>query len=378
MAQSISFTEFDLSQAGHVSCTVTRDGVEDELWFDLPFAGTVAPDLLAAGLATLCGTVFDRVEMDLPLGPDTADVLRGATRSDFAHRPGRDIVRRPGRRHALNFSGGFDSLAARATLPEVELISLDFGGRFARERPLFERFSPHIIKTNLVDLKLNRNGWWFMGIGSVLMRDQLDLGVQSFGLILGGSLPRLVKAPLRQSSQVFPPAPFLRTVNPISGITEVGAMMIAARTHPDILTEILASVAHPGDLKHHRKSLMLEAVASRSGLSLEAPVEHLPTHLPTWGAQFADDLSSIYVAKVLGADRVVNAYAGGIPEGALKLIERTDVEFFERFNPHALAGAALHEDAALASRLISAGLVPYGRSDWHSAVLAVQAILGRE
>lgn len=155
-------------------------------------------------------------------------------------------------------------------------------------------------------------------------------------------------------------------------------MMIAARTHPDILTEILASVAHPGDLKHHRKSLMLEAVASRSGLSLEVPGEHLPTYLPTWGAQFADDLSSIYVAKVLGADRVVNAYAGGIPEGALKLIERTDVEFFERFNPHALARAVPHEDAVLASRLISAGLVPYGRSDWHSAELAVQAILARE
>ena len=377
MAQSISFTEFDLSQAGHVSCTVTREGVEDELWFDLPFAGTVAPDLLAAGLATLCGTVFDRVEMDLPLGPDTAEVIRVATRSELVHRPGRDIVRRKGRQHALNFSGGFDSLAARAVLPDCELISLDFGGRFSRERPLFERFSPHIVKTNLVDLKLNRNGWSFMGIGSILLRDELDLGVVSFGSIQAGSLPRLFTGPSSPSTQAMPSAPFLQVVNPVSGVSEVGAMMITARAHPDALDDILASVAHPGEMKHYRKRLMLEAVSSRLGLTPNLSTERLPTSRPTWGSQFADDLSALYMMKVLGTARVVDVYDGGVPDTVLTMVEKTELTFFERFNPHAFSSLHLEQNAMLSSRLIQLGIVPYERTDWHAASLAMKAIRGQ-
>src|SRR5699024_12658626 len=109
-----------------------------------------------------------------------------------------DVRRRAGFRSALNFSGGFDSLAARVLEPHAELISLDFGGRFSRERKFFERFDPYVLETNLVDIGLNRYAWSFMGIGSLLMRYELQLGAYSFGSIMAGAGSRLAERPLEQ------------------------------------------------------------------------------------------------------------------------------------------------------------------------------------
>lgn len=49
----------------------------------------------------------------------------------------------------LNFSGGFDSLAALYLMPEdTKLVAIDFGGWFEREKEFFKQFHPYTLKTN--------------------------------------------------------------------------------------------------------------------------------------------------------------------------------------------------------------------------------------
>src|SRR5699024_6541660 len=114
------------------------------------------------------------------------------------------------REKVLNFSGGFDSMAALALEPNAHLVSLDFGGRFSRERQFFEKFQPNIIETNLVDLKLNRYSWTFMGIGALLFRDELNISSYAFGSIMAGSATQLVNHPIDQQKQGLPPAQYFK------------------------------------------------------------------------------------------------------------------------------------------------------------------------
>lgn len=374
MAGTIAFTEVDVSDEGEIRCRVHRGDRADELRFRLPHAFAPAPDLVASAFATLCGTGFDRVRIDLPLGPRTRGRLEEALATPLDSGDGTDVDREPGRRHILNFSGGFDSLAARAVLPEADLVSLDFGGRFARERPLFELFRPHIVETNLVDLGLNRNHWSFMGVGAILLRDELDLGTYSFGSVQAGSLPKLFTGPVDQHRTRMAAAPDMRIMNPVSGLCEIGAMMIAVLSEPELPVRVLESVAHPGETKHHRKHLMLRAVAARLGLDLTLPPSTPPRALARWGANFADDLSALYCLSVLGPEAVAGAYDGGIPETVVERITRTDLSFMERFNPHAHAGLPLETRADLHARLIRLGVLPYERTDWLSAATAMKAI----
>ena len=285
MAGTIAFTEVDVSEEGEIRCRVHRGDRADELRFALPHAFAPAPDLVASAFATLCGTGFDRVRIDLPLGPRTRGRLEEALATPIDSGDGTDVDREPGRRHILNFSGGFDSLAARAVLPEADLVSLDFGGRFARERPLFERFRPHIVETNLVDLGLNRNHWSFMGVGAILLRDELDLGTYSFGSVQAGSLPKLFTGPVDQHRTRMAAAPDMRIMNPVSGLCEIGAMTVAVQNEPELPVRVLESVAHPGETKYHRKHLMLRAVAARLGLDLTLPPAAPPRTLSRWGGE---------------------------------------------------------------------------------------------
>ncbi|MDK6689940.1 hypothetical protein QP246_10950, partial [Aerococcus urinae] len=85
--------------------------------------------------------------------------------------------------------GGFDSIAAKELLDpdKTILISLDFGGRFAREAVFFDNFPTLTVRTNLVTEKFHRHSWAFMALGAILASPTLGLDVLSFGSILEAS-----------------------------------------------------------------------------------------------------------------------------------------------------------------------------------------------
>lgn len=375
MENKISFKNIDVSTGGTIRCNVTRDAT-DELYIELPYSYRPSDDLIVAALASLCGTSFDLIEIDLPIGPAQKQALESLTRAKIISKSGNDLRRKPGQRNALNFSGGFDSLAAKAVLGDVDLISLDFGGRFSRERIFFERFNPLVFKTNLTDLKLNSYSWQFMGIGSILLRDELDLEYYSFGSILAGSFPRLFTGPVDQSKFGVGSANALgmRQSNPVAGLTEIATLSIAAKTFPMLMVDALMSVALPGEDKFMRKHQMIQAVSTSLEYPLKFPEIDLGKPRLRWGDSFATDLSSLYVMDVMGVDYVDSSYLGGVPERVASGLQDVDLSFMMRFNPQAYEGVDRSLLGDWYKSFIELGIEPYGRQDWHEAAKAMKLL----
>ncbi|MGP5123007.1 hypothetical protein ACTXJU_08945 [Glutamicibacter ardleyensis] len=375
MAPKISFTDIDVSTDGWLRCNITRETTE-QFRIQLPYSFTPSPDLIAAAYAAICGSAFDEVEIDLPISDSQAKVLESSLNARLTHRRGLDIRRRPGSQRGLNFSGGFDSLAAKEILQESHLISLDFGGRFSRERAFFDRFSPLVFRTNLVSLGLNTYDFQFMGIGAILLRDELQLGSYSFGSIMAGSLNRLFSRPLNQADGGIRVANALgmRLENPVAGLTEIAALYIVAKNSPALLADALMSVALPNEDKFQRKYQMLDAVSADLGLPIRMP--DLPNRNSNiqWGRSFATDLSSLYVIKQMGEEYVAPSYATGIPQQVVDSIHEIDLSFMTRINPHAYAGVRPEVQAAWYGRLIQNGMQPYERQDWFDAATVMKLL----
>lgn len=374
----ISFTDIDVSADGWIRCNVTRETTE-QFRIQLPYSFAPSADLIAAAYASLCGQVFDEVQIDLPLGKNQVANFEALLKAKIIHKPGLDIRHRPGTERGLNFSGGFDSLAAKEILSEAHLISLDFGGNFSREKDFFQRFNPLTFRTNMTALKLNTYAWQFMGIGSILLRDELQLGSYSFGSILAGSLPRIFSHPLDQSTGGIPVANALamKIENPVAGVTEIGALHVVARNNPELLIDALKSVALPNEDKFQRKYQMVEAVSKVLGLPTKMP--EIPNRRSNieWGASFATDLSSLYVAKTLGNDYMVSSYNGGVPENVLAELADIDLSFMLKFNPQAYAGVNPPVLAEWYSSLTKNGITPYDRKDWFEAAKVMKLLRGK-
>lgn len=373
----IYFTDIDVSADGWIRCNVTRETTE-ELRIQLPYSFLPAPDLIAIAFSTLCGNKFDQVEIDLPIGPRLSETLQNVLDAKLIHRAGADVRRRPGNQSALNFSGGFDSLAAKVLLPEAHLISLDFAGRFTRERASFEKFNPFILKTNLISLGLNKYSWAFMGIGTILMRDELHLGSYSFGSIQAGSLPKLFSSPVNQNRFRIAAADGLNMTiaNPVAGISEIGAVDLVLRYFPLAVSDVLLSVAAPGEDKFRRKSQMLQSLAATRGASLGIPTGIQSTPAVSWGEEFARDLASLYVLKTLGADVVASTYLGGIPDSVTKHLPSLTMDFMTRFNPQAYEGVELSALSRWYSTLTVSGILPYERKDWFEIASVMKLLRG--
>ena len=375
MERVIKFKNVDISSQGVISCEVIKE--ETNIFqISLPYSFTPKSDLLASAFCAIAGREFDRIEIELPVGKDLLKRLESHTQAKIISGSGADIRRRKGTATALNFSGGFDSLAASNLLPNAHLISLDFGGRFSRERDYFEEYDPFIFETNLTNLGLNRHSWQFMSIGTILLRDELNLGYYSFGSIMAGSLPRLLESSVDQSRSGVATANDLGMVmrNPVAGISEVAALSLVASTSPEELVRVLKSVALPKEEKYLRKHQMLSAVGKLRNLPVALPEISIAKPRRYWGGNFATDLSSMFVAKILGPEVVGESYLGGIPSEVTSLIEDLSLNFMTRFNPHAYGGVQREVISEWYKEFSLRGIQPFERNDWEEAALVVRAL----
>lgn len=376
MDQRISFRNVDIGADGYIRCGVVRGGEEEEFFIRLPFSYRPRHDLVAAALMAVCGKSFKEIHLDLPVGPLQLHGFEETSQASVTARPGVDVWRRPGTQTALNFSGGFDSFAAQVMLPDAQLVALDFGGKFSRERQFYQRFQPFTFETNLVDLGLNRYAWTFMGIGSLLLRDELDLGWYSFGSIQAASTEQLLE-PFDQWRGRVPAADHLnmRISNPVAGVTEIGTMMMVVRNYPHLVHDILRSVALPAEEKFLRKFQMLEAIGQELGYSLALPQVKMRKQGLAWEYSMATDLSSLYVMKALGTDRVAASYPEGLPQYVVDAVPSLDLDFQLRVNPHAYLGVEPDRLADWLAVLAQNEILPYHRKDW-DAVVRVLDLLG--
>lgn len=355
-----------------LSCEVTKDGLTrpHELWFKFSEPVLLTDDAIAIAMATLCGRAYDRIEFDLSPSAQALRVVSEFTRAlEVTTTRGVATQALPSTRegHVLSFSGGLDSLAALSLMPDgTKLVSMDFGGRFARERKFFEKFSPITVETNLLDTDLHTNSWSFMGIGAILTSGSTRAKYHTFGSILEAGADNMSLAPLAATKATFPPfrgAGYLNAAY-VAGLTEIGTIMVALEYQRGLVQESLDSLANPGEEKFYRKQVLTKTVARKLGVDLELELTGKPAapHY-AFGQNFALDLLSLYVVKHAGID-AADELVRDIPVAALALSEKLDLTFFERANttlyqhfPRPLLGG-------LVGRLAAAGVSLYTEADW--------------
>ena len=374
--KTIKFHSFvDLPEGGFECVICASDRPQpDRVWFKMrPRPSTLSEDAMALTMSTLCGQDYSAIDIDLSISRTVFDAIREFTKAELSVRKVTDALPKGGRSGcALNFSGGFDSLAARAILPEgTPLVSVHFEGGFDREAEFFTKFDPCVLSTNLRALKYDRASWTFMGAGMLLFAETLGCRDIIFGTILEASDWQFLKDPPAGRRTRIPPFSGLGLECPslIQGLSEVCTTMLIVRYCPEFMAGALKSLAAPGSEKLYRKYLLSKMALKNRGLSVMLP-ECRPTEpnrAATWGEHFTCDVLSLYMIKHFGLE-TAQKMVRGIPGEANELAKRLSLRFLERMNtnflkavPSGLAGYAL-------SRLSDAGILPYDERDWEEFV----------
>lgn len=368
----IEFRNIEVTDGLRIDMLCASDGLADgpsefPLWFEFSRPVALTDDVLAVALSTLCGKAFASIRMDLSPSARTLAYLRSFTGAEVSVAGSGEHAEVARAGQTLSFSGGFDSLAALALMPEgTSLVSMDFGGRFGREREFFERFETTVVSTNLIETALRRNSWSFMGIGAILTSLDSRSEYLTFGSILEAGADNLNVTPVASLNRTFPPfreAGFTNAAY-VAGLTEIGTLLVMAHFKRDLISESLISLASPGEEKLYRKKVLADIVARRFDFDIDLPevVKPRRPHF-TFGQNITVDLLTYYVAKRAGED-TVNELVADIPADLLGLSERLDLTFFERANPTLYVNFPAPLVAGLYGRLADAGIRFYTEKDW--------------
>lgn len=376
----IKFSRFDC-QDGRLSFVAEQGELAHSLWFQLPRDYEPDEQLIALALTTMIGAKYDRVELDLALTAETRASFSQLCSCIVESKIAPAQLKGPsGNMTALNFSGGFDSLAAKALLPrDTVLIALDFGGSFERETRFFRKFEPVIVGTNFRSEGFAANSWSFMGVGTILLKDYLGLRVYSFGSILEAS-PYNFSNGLRFRNAANPwfAAAGLEQVNPVLGLTEVGTALLLLEYSPEHIRDSLLSLAAPHTEKYARKIILLYLASRRAGRETgRAVLESLPdrsTPFLKFGTSFASDFLIFYILKFGGPD-LANRLVGDIPESVIEVANQCSLSFYERLNPDFYNDLPTPHQVRILNNCLEAGIGIYDQNDWIEFA-AVREILG--
>lgn len=337
------------------------------LWFAFNRPVFLTEDSIATALSTLCGKAYSEVHMDLAPSARTIDYLRTFTGSTVTTKGTKEHPVAPRAGQALSFSGGFDSMAALALMPDdTNLVSMDFGGRFSRERTFFEQFDTTIVSSNLLETELRKNSWSFMGSGAILTSAHTRAEYHTFGSILEAGVDNLNMDPVASRNETFPAFAEAGYTNApyVAGLTEIGTLIVMAHYKRDQISDSLISLASPGEEKLYRKKVLADVVSARFGTNLDIPEVQKPSkpHF-TFGQNFALDFLAFYVAKHAGED-IVNELVSDVPAELVRLASGLDLTFFERANPSLYLNFPTPLLAGVTGRLADAGMRFYVEQDW--------------
>ncbi|WP_127541194.1 hypothetical protein [Paenibacillus illinoisensis] len=367
--KKITFTDFLISR-GHIGFNFEEEGGDEQdssgrIYFEL--SPKIRPDnnLVAMAISTLCGNKYNEIVINLPVGKSTASSIRDFTKSDVKTLDGKELKKKKSKNLVLNFSGGFDSLAAKCLMPsKTRLVSMDFGGKFSREELFFKKFKPYTVKTNLVDTPLRKNSWSFMGIASLLFSEYLNTEYHAFGNILEASPGNFSEGQFKSREFAAYFAVGIRNAPYVLGLTEVGTLLVVAHYMPEYVNDSLASLANPGEEKRYRKQVLAMIASKRLGKKIEI-MELDPPKKPhfKFGQYFASDFLSFYIIKYAGIE-VASHTISGIPDEVVEVANNLKLEFYERLNTNLIVNFPQHLLGGLLKNISEAGILPYTEDDW--------------
>lgn len=380
---------FNFSQTkNRIEFSFFTEDEEGRIFFELSKDVAVTSDKIALALSTLCGRKYKKINYELLISEPVFDEIVAFTlaevsclgrlkdRMTISHQ---NHMEDDGDTVVLNFSGGFDSLAAKYLMPaDTKLVSMDFGGRFSREKEFFTNFDTYSVSTNLLETGLRKNSWSFMGIGSILYSDVLNSKYYSFGGILEASSSNFTANPVAALNRSFPPfeSAGMKNAPYVLGLTEIGTIKVIANSAPHILMDSLDSLANPGEEKRYRKQVLLDIYCSLRGKAINYNKVPKPVrpHFK-FGQNFSLDFLALYVAKFAGIE-VAQHTVSEIPCEAVKIFESYSFDFYEKLNTKMIENFPTQLIGDFMSKLRSVGIDVYNSDDWEE-FYSVRDYLGK-
>jgi len=365
-------------QPRRIEVEAVNSGGAFPLWFQFDRETEVSPHAVAVALSTLCGTKYDCIHFDFPVGERVVEEIEKFTQSNVTRNGDESYEKPSGKNISLSFSGGFDSLAAHRVLGDkATLVSTDFGGWFEREAEFFKEFEPLIVSTNIRRVPTQAksfasNHWTFMCIGAILTAESLDSGFHVFGRILGDRFAR------KPTSTGVKPLEMVGMKNiPITdGITELGTAKVLAQTDASQIADSIRSLAGQTDRKRLLKLILASVAADEMGL--EVPLPPIPD---TWDnpiefdSSYTTALSALYlIAK--GKAHLIEPLYKQIPNSAYSIVEGLSLDFIMKVNTDHYETLPQEIAGKISQRFIELGFSPYTESDWGEAKL-VRSYLNR-
>lgn len=235
----------------------------------------------------------------------------------------------------LGFSGGFDSLAALALMPETtQLQSINFGEKFKREKDFFSTFDTTIIHWDIRKKSKNfieKNDWKFLLSPLLTNWDDFSKGISiCTGTIMEAST-FWFSAQKRFGKRTYSNGGFgpgVNIVHPVAGLTEWGTAMITAKSIDfESCQKSLKSLADTNTIKSYRKTLLLSIINQEV---TPAPSENMKKHI--FGTSLTEDSLTLYFVWKLGYEWTIKNYSQNTPKESTFL----DMSFMEKMNLHNL------------------------------------------
>jgi len=337
--------------------------------FELSDAIMIREDLIALALATLCGTKYNDIHMELSINQNTQKAIKKFTKANLHCKTNTitNINRKNFGNHTLNFSGGIDSLASLPFLPNnSSLIFMNFGGPFKRELNMIKNFSCHIVNTNILETDFRKNSWLFMFIGTILYKDYLNTTYNISGGVIGAGFLNNTKFAKNYSTPVLLRDAGMASIPYTLALSEIAAIKLAINHYPDLISESLVSLANPKEEKRYRKQLLIQLEIERSNLDIDLQDLVPPPTTPhfKWGDNILLDYLSIYVMKHKDYE-TAQLTLKDIPYEAYELSKNFDLNFYDRYYTDVFKLIPKPYRNKFFKTLNEARIMPYEENDWH-------------
>lgn len=366
-ADTIQFSEPLLSE-GNVKFVVNHGIIEDILSFSVPPDFHCHPDLFATSLATLCGRRFRRIEFGFAISEKAAAAISAWTGSTI-RATGTVEPRRKGSRIALNFSGGFDSLAAYFLAPDEQLrCAVDFGGQFGRECDFFTTLAPDIVcKTDIRSKGYDRQSWMFMGAPSLLLADYLNLEAIGYGTNFESSLWHYHTqpdfAPKSSSNQLLRGVD-LYDSTVLRGLTGFGVARILKHYAPALVPLSLRSLAAEGSIKRVRKTIVYASIEYVSGGGMPRFDQYTyPKGRHKIGQDYTEDFFAILLSRLYGKS-IVSRWMEGLDAIDDMDLGSLNINWAFKFNPIFESYMPHKLQSIVRQRLEKAKVETFSSDDW--------------
>ncbi|SDL33617.1 hypothetical protein [Lacicoccus qingdaonensis] len=355
--------------AGYIKVDYQDENHSHFIEFKLNVPIFIREDLIALALATLCGTKYDEISMELTVSKITKENIEKFTKSElFIKTNEYPMVESKSRdKHTLNFSGGFDSLASLPFLPQnSSLVSMNFGGPFQRELAMIKKFDSHIVTTNILETDFRKNSWLFMLIASILYKDYLDTTFNISGGVIGAGFLKNSRFITNYATPSLITAANMKSIPYTLSLSEIAAIKIASQNYPHLMDDSLVSLANPKEEKRFRKQLLLEIEIERSNLDISIPNRVTPPKQPhfNWGDNILLDHLALYIMKYRGYDTALLT-VNNIPEDSIKLVDKLELSFYDRYFTDVLKFIPKKYHKNYMNTLIDSGIRPFEKNDWY-------------